>query len=365
MKKLGVIFLAYILLLAGCKNNVEQTPLEIATPSEIAIPIIDEELIDGSIDNNASIANDINTNDEGNNVSPSLYGNEENKDSDKGIMGNTYGNITNGGRAALQDDYVYYSANYDLAYCIVKEKLDGTEKIIIAKTTGIAGSINVVNDWLYYVDSSKLYKMKTNGTENTLLGEHSCSLLIVNEDYIYYMDHSNESIYRLNLDGTDRIKIVENSYYYFNVVDDVIYFMNANDEGSLYKCDVEGNDKTKINKDIAIQLQVINDWIYYFKDRETIYKMRIDGSDNIKIINGTFITWMNVSDGWLYYYDAKEGFLSKIRIDGTDYQIIDYGVFDYINIISDWLYFGRRNDGKERLYRIKTDGTGLISLNAK
>jgi len=72
----------------------------------------------------------------------------------------------------VKDDWIYYVNTADLDR-IYKIRVDGTEKV---KLNDIESTnVNILDDWIYYNADYKsnfgsdLYKMKLDGTENTLL----------------------------------------------------------------------------------------------------------------------------------------------------------------------------------------------------
>ncbi len=81
-------------------------------------------------------------------------------------QGNTPGNIANGGYAAAQGSWIYYSSKSEGK--MYKEKKDGSEKTAV--TNDSASDINVIGDWIYYKnnsDSGSIYKIKADGTGKT------------------------------------------------------------------------------------------------------------------------------------------------------------------------------------------------------
>lgn len=227
-------------------------------------------------------------------------------------------------------EWIYYSEDYD----IFKIKLDGSEKTKFADA-GICYEMIVLGDWIYYVngsDENRLYKIKTDGTNKTKLSDGSIQELVGIEDWIYYIseqDYSYDnpnSLYKMRLDGSGETKIknLKLGFLSFPLLKDGwIYYRNTEDYDKLYRIRTDGNDKTKLSDTTASGLQIVDDWIYYVDLSSNLYKVKNDGSDNTKVL-----------DEKLYYYVIK----------------------------GDYLYYGNEED-KEKLYKIKLDGTGKAKLN--
>lgn len=85
---------------------------------------------------------------------------------------------------------------------------DGTEKIKLNEDD--SSDIKVVDDWIYYVNSSDywtIYKMRTDGTERTKLNKDHSFLRNVEGDWIYYINNDdNGKLYKIRTDGSERSK---------------------------------------------------------------------------------------------------------------------------------------------------------------
>ena len=120
------------------------------------------------------------------------------------ITGNTTGNISNGGLAARQGEWIYYS-NSDDGEKIYKIKTDGSEREKI--NDDYSGFINVVGDWIYYSnqdDAGKIYKIKTDGSGREKINDDYSWFINVVGDWIYcYTSHGHKT-YKIKTDGSGR-----------------------------------------------------------------------------------------------------------------------------------------------------------------
>lgn len=287
-------------------------------------------------------------------------------------MGNSSGNIHNMGIAAKQGDWVYFNSGEAL----YKEKSDGSERTLIlnAHTT----SINVANDWIYYVDvndGGKILKSKTDGTGSTILNEPTAEFgsalnIHVVGEWIYFLTGFNEVsdfpiLNKMKTDGTEKT-VIGNNAWSINVVGDWIYYTDTSDGWKVYKMKTDGTGITELSKESAKDMNVYEEWIYYVDNRDyKIYKMKIDGTGVVKLSDDRAST-LNVSDGWIFYTTDNEEILYKMKLDGTGkIKIDDTSLFP--NIVGDWIYYNNygENDyyynyGTDNgsVYKIKTDGTG-------
>ena len=172
-------------------------------------------------------------------VPPSILQNIMLKDTNAAV-GNTSGNILNGGMITRQGEWVYYNYNG-----ISKMKVDGTGKVNLSYAK--ATEINVVGDWIYYLDTS-----------NNL-----------------------RNIYKLKTDGSEKIDL-KISAYDVNVFGDWIYYFKI---GDIYKAKIDGTNETIVfdSSMMASDLYIVGDWVY-FREALDIYKVKMDGSEKTKVM---------------------------------------------------------------------------------
>lgn len=297
-----------------------------------------------------------------------------NDSSIKPTMGNSNGNINNGGIAAKQGDWIYFTSGES----IYKEKIDGSERVLIINAH--ANSINVVNDWIYYSAQTYrndfLYKVKTDGTLEMSLfetnsGDWISGIHIVG-DWIYFSVRSIENkslnkLYKMKTDGSET-KIIEiDNAEFLNFEGDWIYYANRGDEWDIYKMRIDGSERTKLSTESVIEMNISDGWIYYISIGDSkIYKMKFDGTNILKLSDER-ASDLNVSEDWIYYHNLKDYKLYKMKLDGTGKiklhddtasapNIVGDEIY-YIHIDKDFYYYNYGTDNG-RVYKMKTDGSG-------
>jgi hypothetical protein len=83
----------------------------------------------------------------------------------------------------------------------------------------------LAEDWSYYTnydESGKIYRVRIDGSENTLISEDKfCSFLIKIGDWIYYQSGiDDDKIYRVSIDGLVREKINDDQSWWLQIASD-------------------------------------------------------------------------------------------------------------------------------------------------
>ncbi len=221
------------------------------------------------------------------------------------------------------------------------------------------GILAAKDGWIYYSFYSKLFKMKSDGSERTELYSEACKSIAVQGEWIYFCNISDgERLYKIKTDGSQLSKMDDSeSCRCINAVGDWIYYSTWK-EGT-YKIRPDGSEKTLLISETTYNMTVIDDWIYYGTNPQ-FYKMKTDGSQITQIIDSAYYT--NVVDGWIYYDDDG---LYKIRTDGREKTQLNDVESSNINVNGDWIYYTTWSDKSKSslLYKMRTDGSEETKLH--
>lgn len=104
-------------------------------------------------------------------------------------VGNTVSNLlywNNFGYVAMQDQWLYYSSGTNHIHLMKKPKNGGNSQLLFSGNDMIH-NINVVGDWIYYLDGwSGIYRIRTDGEHRELLSTQGAFALRVIGDTCYF-----------------------------------------------------------------------------------------------------------------------------------------------------------------------------------
>ena len=303
-------------------------------------------------------------------------------------IGNTSGNIANGGIAAESNGWIYYRSNDNGS--IYKMKNDGSEETKLNSDN--CRYINVVGEWVYYIKATDereghygdIFRMRTDGSSRTLVAEGDYSLLTVQGGYLYCIvrtDSSQNEWYdggdtvRMDLDGGSRQVISElsyacvsgNSIIYKRTVDhhDEPDWQEATIEESLLLSNLDGTGEKEIatagwnNGCFGWESAHIADEKVYYGELNglagdgNIYEYDIATGETscMKELSSKMHSAINYDDEYLYYsqtdycYEPKYvnaifkvslADLAPIVIVHDDDESI---IFENICIAGDWMFY--------------------------
>lgn len=268
-------------------------------------------------------------------------------------MGNSDGNITNIGSVCEKGDTVYYQ-NYEDNFSIYKS-VKGQEGIKLNE--GTSYFINVVGDYVYYVHEDSdfhIFRMKTDGSDNTEIIKQKAYYMTVYGDKIYYVDYDdNQAIYMANTDGTNAEKIVDAQCYYPIIADNALFYVDYSNDGKVTRANLDGSSPKvldDVNNVTAAYLNYYDGKLYY---ANAVTNANSDkkgqGFENYILCydleTGTTSTVVeepcadvNVYDGRVYYSSLKDNKVYSSDLDGKDTKLVydNNGIF--LNLTKDDVY---------------------------
>lgn len=276
------------------------------------------------------------------------------------IYGNSQGNLNGGGWAAVQGDWIYYST-FDALY---KMKSDGSQNQKIFDDT--VGKINVVGDWIYFNrNGNDISRMKINGSEYKVILKNVSFFTVVNHK-IYYTDSETGYLYRVDENGANKALLIEEDCKYdINVTEDAICWGAEN--GTLCIADINGKNIKRISEFYPQEIIICDGVIYEAPNLKlsnaetgkeiTQYLRKTGGAGNI-----------NISDGWIYfsYWEDKDR-IYKMKTDGTQMQKLSDLSATSITVVGQWIFYlkmeyyddsdGIIHGNSSDLYRMRIDGS--------
>lgn len=292
-----------------------------------------------------------------------------------GPLGNSNGNISNGGMSVRSSNWIYFM-NYGDNNALYRLNTDDFTEEKISEDQGFY--LNIFGNELIYCNASEnnhLYRMNLESLKAEPVIEDMSANVLVSDDWIYYISRNeseNEAkysrIFRIRSDGSNREQLSEEPAAAFNISGNIIFYLNLNDQ-SLAMIRTDGTGQSKISDIPMNYITVYEDELYYIDGENTLWKMNHDGTKNIQLSEDKTAAF-NISDGWIYYAtsinDSPELEIRRMDLDGKDRITFNDDNAVSINIHEDWLvYLGLDFTSFQFTQTfVKSDGTGRRDFTA-
>ena len=308
-------------------------------------------------------------------------------ENDPGLVGNSAGNLYNGGSFCEQDGIVYFANPYDSGsiYAMNPDQ-SNIRKVITAN----ASCLNAAGGYLYYFSASSagqsglgyvrdgrgIYRVDTAGKKNILLMQGTTDSLLLLGNHLYYTAFREDSakpenaivtLNRISIEGEDDTTLVsdhpklgpaaEGSIYYAAMTGS--HHLNALDSVSLGTREVSS---------LNMYEPVLQDGRFYFLDMDDDLKLKSWSiyDNSVFTISEERIDSFNLYDDTIYYQTIDESggdayAFKRIRIDGSGEELLREGVVRDIQITSAYVYF-RDFKADLPIYQLPTYGSGSIQV---
>ncbi|HHU07916.1 MAG TPA: DUF5050 domain-containing protein [Clostridiaceae bacterium] len=221
------------------------------------------------------------------------------------------------------------------AICVMP--LDGTQPQIVKECW--MPSLCVLDEWLYYTDSDAIYRMRVDGTEDTLLakdagmGQEMCINWQIHDGWLYYLrkveGEGERNIFRITFDGSEISRVSDAKVQQFFISGDHIYYVDREKAPyGIQKMALDGTGHQEIYDRSVVLHTVANDWIYIqSKPRgdtgNDLYRIQPDGSGLEKVTDGYCFT-LSVAGDWVYFTTNDEQFrVSRMRLNGSERDFVN------------------------------------------
>ncbi|MCM1039481.1 MAG: DUF5050 domain-containing protein [Ruminococcus sp.] len=297
---------------------------------------------------------------------------------DDNTVGNTAGNLNNGGLFCESDGRVYFANAYD-NNALYSMNPDETE---ITKLSGNSvASINAGGDYLYfYMESGReggsglgymgrtagIYRMKKNGKKVQCLDRTYAVTMQLCGNYLYYQDYDTKtgtSLAKIKIDKSDKTTVEDYVINPASYVNGLIYFNGTQDDHALYTLNTTNDSITSIWPGNIWNPIYMGGYIYYMDVANNYRLCRYNmNADVIEVLTNDRVDFFNVYDSYIYYQTSSKSdpALKRMYIDGSSPEIVANGVYENINITSQYVYFNQFGESVP-VYKTSTYGPVYVS----
>lgn len=293
-----------------------------------------------------------------------------------GTIGNTSGNLYNGGLFCESDGYVYFSNPYDgnALYCMRPDESE-MKKLV---TTQVA-SINADGNYLYYyqggsggsaglgflISTTGVYRVKKSNPKDVVcldrvLGKY----VILADNTVYYTSSEDEiSLKSVGIDGSDKETLLALDILPVSVQNSTFYYINNEDNLHLMAYDLRTKASRQVITDDIYMPIIEGNTVYGIDIHDNYSLVRLDITTGAKtLLDSDRTDLINVTDSYIYYQTSgKTPQLKRIRRDGSDMAVVMDGVYSNINATSNYVYFTGFGSTTP-VYR--TSATGPINVSS-
>ena len=291
-------------------------------------------------------------------------------------LGNTSGNIYNGGLFCEQDDRIYFSnSQADGALYVMQSDLTGWKRLRDDK----AVYINADENYIYYVRANRsgengregfmvfynsgVFRVKQNGTELKAFTGNPGAYLTLKGNSVYFQRYDagvGLYLYSYQIDGTKERCLIEDAVIPCAVIDDTLYYAGYSGDHNINGLNLHSYTAHPILEGSYLYPIFAGDYIYYMDPSHNykIFRMNRDGSGITRLVNKRTSTYNITASGKYLYYqidDAKNNGIHRLNLQTLEDELLMKGDYKNINVTSNYAFY--QDFDETNTYVVGADGT--------
>ncbi|MBH1939794.1 DUF5050 domain-containing protein [Mobilitalea sibirica] len=298
---------------------------------------------------------------------------------DEELIGNTSGNIYNGGLFAEINGKIYFSNdNDDGSLYSMNSDCSSVKKVHDDK----AAYINVDDNYIYYVranntrennpghiftfNNTGVYRINQNGKNIKVISNNPGSYLTLNGNYVYYQNYDVENglfLYRSKIDGEMKRLLLEEAVVPAGVMNNKLYYTGFTKDHNINTLDLSSfTENTYVSGNFAFPI-FQGQYIYYMdlSNNYTINRMNLDGSNPTVLVQERCSTYNITNTGKYLYYQIDEMENSKIcrlNLQTMETEVLLEGYYKQIHVTENYVFF--KEFENTRTFVLSADGSSKL-----
>jgi hypothetical protein len=302
------------------------------------------------------------------------YYNEEDE------IGNTVGNIINGGLFCENDGKIYFSNDSaDGSLYVMQSDCSDIRKLSDDK----AVYINADENYVYYVRANNtrenqsanflmfyntgIFRINQNGSGlKAITGDPGAYLTLKGNDLFFqrYDVEKGLFLYKNNINGSMERLLLEDAVIPSAVIDNSLYYASYSKNHNINALDLDSFTTSPVyTGDFAYPI-FQGDFIYFLdlSDDYHLYRMNQDGSNPTLLVEERCATYNITNTGKYLYYqvdDGKKNRISRMNLETTESETLLDGNYKQIHVTDNYVFF--KDFENTTTYIMSADGSSDIN----
>jgi hypothetical protein len=314
-------------------------------------------------------------------VSVLTYSHGKTYRNDKNEIGNSSGNIYNGGLFCQKDDSIYFSNDDDDGCLYVMDSLCSRFRKI---STDKAVYINVDHNYIYYAranntreqpkrnflafNNTGIYRMSQNGSDLKCVSRMPGAYLTLAGNSLYYQGYDASVglyLYHNGIECTNEKVLIRDAVIPAAVSGGWLYYTSNAGHYCINAMNLTTLAKQKLANGSFANPVFFGNYIYYMnmKDDYKIYRMNKNGSGSVRMVDARCCTF-NITNNGLYLYYQVDGShnnrICRLNLKTMESKTLSKGNYKQIHVTKNYVFF--KNFDNSTTYYVSAEGSAQVSI---
>lgn len=292
-------------------------------------------------------------------------------------VGNTTGNLNNGGTFCEYNGYIYFANPSDNFY-LYRMNSDCTDAKKLNSDS--VAYLNVCGNYIYYVKHNEdtstsnkngfrmtkqligIYRTDLNGKNPETLYDDLSGIISLYGNYLYYQHYSTTvplNLYKLKIDGKEDIQLSDTAYNPACMNNGIMYFVDTNNKNTIGAYNISTGKATTFYNANAYMVNVLGNYLYYIDVSKGYSLVRLNiTTKTVELLysnDGKIVNFNVYGTKVFFQMEGDQPGLYRMNTDGTQVEFVASGNLNNLQCTSNYTFFQYFENDKV-LYRIPTTG---------
>lgn len=302
------------------------------------------------------------------------YQNTRFKYNNENAVGNSAGNLHNGGLFCEYNGKIYFANPYDNNYLYSMDSDCTNAKKLNSDSVAY---LNVCGNYIYYVKNNfskkksgvvmqgqlyGIYRTDLDGKNEKALYDDLSGAIGLYGNYLYYQHYDKKeplSLYKVKIDGKDNVKINDTPFDPSSYMDSKMYFSNQTKKYNIAYMDLSSGSTTTFADANAYLVDAEGQYIYYIDVSKGYSLVRMNSSTKtIELLyssEGKIVNYNVYGNKIFFQMEGDNAGLYRMNADGTQLEFLASGNLTNVHCTSQYTFF-QYFENQGVLYRVPTSG---------
>ena len=275
------------------------------------------------------------------------------------VIGNSSGNLFNGGLFCEYEDKIYFSNPSDEGRLYVMDAdLSNFKKL----SSDTATSINVAGKYIIYgrhndqqkdtnenvfsTSNTGLYRMDINGHNTKTLFDSVVNVVNLSGNTVFFQHNTKTGfgISKIDIDKTNDADVMDDPIFPYAIANQKLYFSGVKKDHNIYRTDLNSGSTDTIYEGNTSFVTEQNDTLYFLDlaGGHSLCQMDLDGSNLETLVEEPTSTYNVTPDNSYLYYEVDNGTdngIYRMNLKTKETKCIKEGNFNSIHTTKNFTFF--------------------------
>lgn len=285
---------------------------------------------------------------------------------DDNVLGNTSGNLLNGGLFCEYEGKIYFSNPADEGRLyVMNDDLSNVTKISndTASDINVAGKYIIYgrhnekqiqsNDNVFSQHDTGMYRIQKNGKDMKTLYDAVVDTVNLAGNMVYYQRNtpSGFSVFQINIDKSQSDLLVEDPIFPYAIDNGFLYYSGVKGNHNLYRINLQSKETEQVAEGNFAFVTVAAGKLYFLdlENDHNLVSMDLQDKKTSTILTQPVSTYNVTADGTYLYYeldDGKDNGIYRMNLNTKEITCIKLGNYFNINLTNEYAFF-QDSDSKD------------------